>query len=781
MRLCQLCLIYDCIHLLILNVDDDDEVLKIGKEAERRIQKGGKHKQELAVLSDLKREVMKDEYALLDDTEFDHPFLEGSPGSLFSERKYKEIGCEENLELLKYEHDIDLFLARKENERLRAEIGTLTDCVDVFHDECDSLKRSLDKTLNMVGMLRHERDDLMKKHDSNMAEHSELVLDLIKYEETIHRLERRNEKLEKDRKLLEECLMGKQSMSFHESPSENQARLSNDPKTERNFALQDDKQDEYDRKLLEECLVEKQTMLFQESPTGKQGKLLYSNTCYPMQDGHRKLLQERRRAESRALFPNNLAAERSLQLDSDVATLLPDHTPILRTKSEYEVNKTGVQRKGNKYQKDDVDVLGKREVLERKESLMLEDLVKEAELERKFMDDLLPERTEDMKNDVVDGIKMQFATDNEGFHEEGAFAVDFARSLPSVGRTRDVKSQTQDASRQPIKQDINGYSFGNKSSTENILNLSKGSYKESAISPQQARTEGNHPFSKYRYKAQTSSELNTSATQAYTKEMKSLRGTKLPGKTTIKNNPHLVVTERSSLPREKAGAKQSCKFKSSSIEFPRNDEVPFNSHNSVEVMRNVTPSSRFTKRSVRNGITERRKSLKSNSKRLPGNASTPNSSNYSSSSILTSTRANLTTSDRLVPNLSGLSPIVSPLDRYYHAEKLRWQIVEDERSNTSRPNHDNTTFLVNIDPNELLQTPTMTNRERLVSSRTRTHNRSRSADDRLLSREMTLSRELYQEKPLLINFEDFICRHRVKSSEDVANIRDPSPAEQWFS
>ena len=756
-------------HTDEMHADDDDEVLKIGEETERRIRKGSKHKQELAVLSDLKREVMKDEYALFDDTEFDNPFQEGSPESLFSDQKYKEIGCEENLELLKYEHDIDLLLARKENERLRAEIGTLTDCVDVFHDECDSLKRSLDKTLNMVGMLRHERDALMKKHDSNMAEHSELVLDLIKYEETIHRLERGNEKLEEDRKLLEECLLGKQSMSFHESPSENQARLTNDPKAKTNFALQDDRRDEYNRKLLEECLVEKQNMLFQE----KQGKLLYNNTSYSVQDEHRKLLQDRR-AENQTLLPKSPATECSLQLDSEVATFLPGDTPILRTKSEYEINETEFQRKGNKYKNVDANFLGKHEVLERKERPMLEDLVKETELERKIMDDLLPDKAKDRKKDTVDGMKMQFATDNEE-----AFAADFARTLPSMGSTRDVKTQTQDGNRRPIRQDINGYSFKNISTTESMLNHSKQRYGESATSPRHAQTEGSRPFSKYRYKVQTSSELNIPTTQPHKKEMKSLQGTKLPGKTTIKSNPRLVVMERSSLPGEKAGT--SSKFKNSSIEFPRSDEITYSSHNSVDVMRNVTPSSRFTKRTGRNGITERQKPSKSNSKRMSGNASTPSSSNYSGSSILTSTRANLTTSDRLVPNLSGLSPIVSPLDRHYHAEKLRWQIVEDERSNTSRPNHGNTTFLLNIDPNELLQIPTTANNERLVSSRTRTHNRSRSADDRLLTREMTSSRELYQEKPLLINFEDFICRHRVKSSEDVANIRDPSPAEQWFS
>jgi hypothetical protein len=779
----------------ILNTDDDDGVLKEGTEG--RIQEDGEHKQELLALPDLKRQVLKDKYALFDDTEFDDPFRGGSPESLYSDEKYKEIACEENLELLKYEHDIDLLLARKENERLRAEIGTLTDCVDVFHDECDSLKRSLDKTVKMVGILRDERDELMKKHNVDMAEHSELVLDLIKYEDTIGRLERGNEKLEEDRKLLEECLMGKQTMLSREFPNEDQAGLPYNPhpKTESTFALQNDRREEYDRKLLGESPVEKETMLFQESPSERQfAKFLYdpkSKTSYPIQARHMKSLQERR-TENQALFPNSAAPESSMQLGSEVDPFLPNDSLFLKPKIEHERNETDFLRNGDKYEKDDALVLGKHDVLEREEGVMLEDLVKEAKLERTFGNELLSGRTKDMKmygqdenkKSTAHGIEMQFAKDNQQFHDQGAFGVGFARTLPSMERTEDVKTQTQDEKRHRVSQDNKPYSFRDKSNTESVSYHSQRNYKKSDTSPQYAKTESNRPFSKYRYEAETSSKLNTTTPQRYTKEMKSLRGTKLAGETKIKNSPYSVnTTDRSSLVREKQSTKKTSKFKNGSIVFPRHDEVSYNSHNTSGVMRNVTPSSGFTKRTGRNGIAERRKFEKSNSrnssskvKRVPGtflsSASTPSSPNYSNSRILTSTRANLTSTGRLVPNLSGLSPIVSPLDRHYHAEKLRWRILEDERGNVTRSNHDNTTFLLNIAPNEPLHTPT---------SRTRTRSRSRSADDRLLTREMTLSHELYQEKPLLINFEDFICRHRVKSSENVANIRDPSPAELWFS
>ncbi len=760
-------------YLSFFNADDDEGVLKIGKERQRAFHKDGKHKQELDALSELKREVLKDEYAGFDDPEFNDLLHRGSPESLFSDGKYEEIGCEENLELLKYEHDIDLLLAGKENERLRAEIGTLTTCVDVFHDECECLKRSLDKTLNMVGILRDERDDLMKKHDTNMAEHSELVLDLIKYEETISRLEQGNEKLEDNRRLLEECLMEKQAMLFLESPSEKQAILSYNPKTETNFSTQDDR----------------------------------------LEEDERKLLRRERRAENQALFPNNPKAERSMQLGLEADEFLRNDTQFPRKSSEYKRNETEFVRKGGEYQRNDADVLGKNsDVLEKTESLMLENLMKEVELERRFLDtddegimrrlpsrdemfrnrdDWMPERTKYMKKQrqngnkksTAQGIGMQFAKDSQTFHEERAFEDDFAGTFPSMDSTGDAKKQRQDGNRKSVGQDNEGYRMRNKSNVEGVLNHSRRSYKEPKISPQHAKTEENRPFSKYRCEVQTS-ELNMATPQRSSREMKSLRGTKRPGKPKLKT---------SSLLQEK-NERQTSKSKNESALFPARDKFSYNSPNSLEVMRNATPSSRFPKRTGRKGIAEYQKSLKSDSinfspklRRVPGtapsNGSTLSSPNFSNSSILTSTRANLTTTDRLVPNLSGFSPIVSPLDRHYHAEKLKWQVLAGKQSDVSRANHDNTTFLLNIDPNEFLQTPITANRDGFTSSRAKIHNRSRSADDRLLtsSREMTLSRELYQDKPLHINFEDFIFRHRVKSSEDVANIRDPSPAELWFS
>jgi hypothetical protein len=718
----------------------------------------------------MRHEVLEDEHAGFDDVEFNSRFQGGSPESLFSDGKYKEIGGEENLELLKYEHDIDLLLERNESQRLRAEIETLTNCVDVFHDECECLKRSLDKTLDMVERLRDERDGLVKKHDLNMAEHSELMLDLIKYEETIGRLERGNEKLQDDRKILEECLMEKQAMLPHGSRIEKQARLLYNPKTKANYPIQDDRpEDEW------------------------------------------KLIRQHR-TENQVLFSSNLKAEHSMQLGSEVGEFPRKDTQFRRKGN----NETNFLRKDDDYLRSEPGFLRMEGGYQRTESMMLEDLVKEAELERRtfsdedneeimrrsptrdellhtetFRDDfaaLLPDRTEDNKSQRQDGnrkftteeIEMKFSKENEMLHKERAFGKDFAGRLPSVDSTRDVKKQRQAGNRKFISEENEDYHLRNKSKLATASNHSKRSYEE-ALS-QRTKTEENRSFSTYR--PQASPEVSTP--QPSTREMKSLRGTEQPEKPKFKTNStsvHVEEKRRSNLLQGKA--RQTSK--NGSITFPRNDKVPYNSRDALEVLGNETPSSRFPKRTSSHRIIGHQKSLKSNSRSVSpksrgvlgsplSNGSTLNSPNFSNSSILTSTRANLTTTDRLVPNLSGLSPIVSPLDRHYHAEKLKWKISAEERHNTSTANRDSTTFLLNVDPNGFLG-------KGFHSSRFKSHNRSRSADDRLLtsSREMTLSRDLYQEKPLVINFEDFVFRHRVKSSEDVANIRDPSPAELWFS
>ena len=190
--------------------------------------------------------------------------------------------------------------------------------------------------------------------------------------------------------------------------------------------------------------------------------------------------------------------------------------------------------------------------------------------------------------------------------------------------------------------------------------------------------------------------------------------------------------------------------------------------------------------------------LSSNTTTTPFTSNSQNSKNASSgsSSFLTSTKTGSDLKLRLVPNLSGVSPIVSQFDRRRHNEMLKWRIADDLSSDVTQ----NTTFLTTADPFDGRPTQTVPMNERshrkLTNSSltkkhkphtmTPRHTRSISADDRLINStnkapSLNWPEESYLEKPLTINFEDFVFRHRVKSSEDVANLRDPSPAELWFS
>lgn len=138
---------------------------------------------------------------------------------------------------------------------------------------------------------------------------------------------------------------------------------------------------------------------------------------------------------------------------------------------------------------------------------------------------------------------------------------------------------------------------------------------------------------------------------------------------------------------------------------------------------------------------------------------------YSTGKIQTSTRADLISARRLVPNLSGFSPIVSSLDHHYEAEKIKRQFPASELNSTSTTKYNKASgSLVDGYPNYF-------------------PSRSYSSDGRSLmsTAEFTFSRELYGEKPLLINFEDFVFRHRVKCSADIASLRNPSPGELWFT
>ena len=147
--------------------------------------------------------------------------------------------------------------------------------------------------------------------------------------------------------------------------------------------------------------------------------------------------------------------------------------------------------------------------------------------------------------------------------------------------------------------------------------------------------------------------------------------------------------------------------------------------------------------------------------------------NLSNDSILTSTKARPTAVDRIMPNLSGLSPIVSPLDHRNEALKQKWSVTMKDLKATDQ---NKTTNLMNANPRTVQKSPKTS---RLRKTRTRSH----SAEDNVMtsSVETSTSHRLHSEKPLIINFEDYIFRHRVRSSENVARIRDPSPAELWFS
>lgn len=747
-------LLYVCLFPLIYT-DNEKGITKAGRNTKRAFQNDGEYKQGPEASWKRRDERLDDAHTGSDDEEFDGLLEDRSRGSLFSDGKYKEIGSEENLELLKHEHEVDMLLERKENERLREEIRTLADCVDVFHEECETLKRSLDKTLSIVDRLRDERDSLMKEHDLNMAEHSELVLDLIKYEETIGRLEKGNEKLEDDRKILEDCLMEKQGIA---SLVGEQAVMPYRPKTE-------------------------------SSRTRMHGRF--------QGNGH---APQEVRSRNQALFSSYPKVDHSMELGSEMNEFPRNDTRFLRKGNEYPRNEAKFPRKmdenlryetgslergndlqrrdagffknGNEFQRADAEILGKdRDVLESGKGFVLEDGVKEHELERRrFLD-----------RDYEDTAR-RLPTRGELLDpEERTFKSDFDSLKPArtedTNHRRPVRSRKDNEILHKERADFVGTMSGvglNRGGTQGYRRVN---YEQPPVSSQVSKSEKSRPDSTYRSQTSMSPEIR----QPSTRDSRSHRDTKNHEKPKFQTSfAPTDVREKRRLQR-KDNEKQTSNSKNALAVLPRHKDVP---REVLEVPRNTTPPGRFSKRTTSGKIDGHKKSRKSdprnfspNSKRVSrsslSNVSTLNSQNFSGSSILTSTRANMTTSDRLVPNLSGLSPIVSPIDRHYHSEKLKWQISEKDRGNIAPTNYDNTTFLLSVDP--FLQTPG-------TETRKKSRSRSRTADGRLTSStDLTMSRDLYKEKPLLINFEDFIFRHRVKSSEDVASIRDPSPAELWFS
>ena len=750
-------LLYVCLFPLIYT-DNEKGITKAGRNTERAFQSDGKYKQGPEASWETRDERLDDAHAGSDDEEFDGSLRGRSQGSLFSDGKYKEIGSEENLELLKHEHEVDMLLERKENERLREEIRTLADCVDVFHDECETLKRSLDKTLSIVDMLRDERDSLMKEHDLNMAEHSELVLDLIKYEETISRLEKGNEKLEDDRKILEDCLMEKQGIV---SLVGGQAVMPYRPKTESG------------RPRIEERF-QGNGHAPQEVPRRNQALFSsYSKVDHSMELGSE--MNEFPRNDTRFLRKGNEYPRNEAKFPRKMDENQRYETGSLEGGNDLQRREAGLLRNGNEFQRADAEILGKDwDVLESGKGFVPKDGVKEHELERqRFLD-----------RDYEDTVR-RLPTCGELFDpEERTFKSDkYYKTFDSLksARTEDTNHRRQVRSRKDneilLKEraDFVGTESGvgiNQGGTQGYRRVS---YEQPPVSSQLSKSEKSRPDSTYRSQISISPEIR----QPPARDSRSHRDTKNREKPKFQANfAPTDVREKRRLQR-KDNEKQTSNSKNALAVLPRHEDV---SHEVLEVPR--TPPGRFSKRTTSDKIGGHQKSRKSgprnfspNSKRVSGrslsNVSTLNSQNFSGSSILTSTRANMTTSDRLVPNLSGLSPIVSPIDRHYHFEKLKWQSSEKDRGNIAPTNYDNTTFLLSVDP--FLRTPG-------TETRKKSRSRSRTADGRLTSsKDLTLSRDLYEEKPLLINFEDFIIRHRVKSSEDVASIRDPSPAELWFS
>lgn len=701
-----------------------------------------KYKQGLKTLRELKHEVLQDEYKGIGD-EFGPMTKNMSHESLFSEDKYKEIGGEESLELLKYEHEIDLLLERKENERLRDEIKTLTNCVDVFHDECESLKRSLDKTLNVVKILREERDKLMKENDLNMIEHSELVLDLIKYEETISRLEKGNEKLEDDKEVLAESLKQRGSIVSREVLLENEAGIS---KSAKNKHSKDE-----DESLERHTLYSNHSEVFLSTQRGpgvddyqqKDPRFLRENDrC------QRNYSEARRRGDARLKRVNKLLGDSVERVEWKSRSL--------------------------------VDIQPANEDMRK---LSWPQIHEEIHCTQRSTGDNLTStmprfETSELKDEIHEKHKnIGNAEEQKMLHTEQVFRNDFVSTMTRMGGDSD---KNEDGKRQSFIQEIKeNKSFPMKKSkngSQNEFGRRKQLHEEHYTASHHPRKEENRGVLK---------------SPASHKEIMPLQVTasKLLGLKTASTQTPGEENRRSKFLEDEKNTRQFSKTSNVSIMFPRRDEPSCESPKHSKSIKFAKTSSRSPKRTSKRfeyGTTDHQKSVRSSSRffspkvknpsRTPvSNISALNSSKFLNSSILTSTKENLTTPKRLFPNLTGLSPIVSPLDRHYQSEKLKWQISEE----TPKSRDNSTTFLLNEDPDGL---PTKTpKRKGFYSNSSNRHTRSRSADDRLLTSSREITRDLHLEKPLVINFEDFVFRHRVKSSEDVANIRDPSPAELWFS
>ena len=582
-----------------------------------------------------------------------------------------------------YEMGIELLIEKEEGEMLRKELGTMTRCVDVFHEECQRLKNSLDNTLDMLNMVKEERNTLLKESEQSLEEHSEIIMDLIKYEDVIKNLEKANEKLVKEKEMLQRCLL-----QTTDKPSSVEMLREHSTKT---------------------------------------------------------------KADAEITFPRKMESVHECRSGK---------------------NNPDIQ---------EIDFL-------------MEELGKEL-------------KTSEVRENGEEEDRLQIMWDFQKERKQNRFP----RSKPS---TRDFapqqKERERNEERKTMQQQTSRYSKNDSSFLQNgFPKWESDSWKPSSLSERTTREENrDYSLGEEVEKPKENGlflELNSEKERAgyvYRSEEDGTKPKQYPEIRESNTRKHVAFTSDDAMPDEYMGtmtrgnkkAEQASRrphpSKSTRAQRVFSEKTLHQRNHSKKDAQNVAKGKKISVSSSRQ--------LSSNTTTTPFTSNSQNSKNASSgsSSFLTSTKTGSDLKLRLVPNLSGVSPIVSQFDRRRHNEMLKWRIADDLSSDVTQ----NTTFLTTADPFDGRPTQTVPINERshrkLTNSSltkkhkphtmTPRHTRSISADDRLINStnkapSLNWPEESYLEKPLTINFEDFVFRHRVKSSEDVANLRDPSPAELWFS
>ena len=567
----------------------------------------------------------------IEDAKYDRPFLQKKDDIYFwevkdtlEEREYEKVpqdvgydinaahGNEEicreyssfkELDKEKYHMEIELLIEKKEKECLRKELGTMIRYVDVFREECRSLKSSVDNALEMCKIMKQERDDLVVQSNRSLEENSEVILDLIKYQDNIMKLETTNEKLVKEKEMLQECLL------------QTGAKLPPSiPKTE-------------------------------------------------------------------------VASEYSTKPNPKIQTTFPRRHEKL---NDFKDTEFTVNMKEIDFLKEELD----------NELVTTEDNEKMKDHWQKPAD-----LVEHLKKDPAEKSMLE---------SQGCVAEERHRG----------KYQRNTKGRQ-------------YKSSENQLSLRRTSNPDD-----EPRTVNTGNFTKIRHLEMTN------------------------------KRDHLKVLE----PRQSNSPSQS-----NTSKLVKSHKAPgLSSQNNTRIFRNVrrTPSSSASQR--------------------------PKNTSKVACRFVTSSRTNAGLNVRLAPNLSGLSPIVSQLDRRRHDELLKWNLADGLPGGVSQDCFDDdadSTILITADPFGRRQQRTHPTNKRCnlrnntsFSSSKRQNPRKMEGKHRLTHSAGVILRNSTNkacdydssgvpclDKPLTINFEDFVFRHRVKSSEDVANLRDPSPAELWFS